>query len=337
VGKERDDNTGLDYYGARYYASWMCRFVSVDGLKDEYPFYTVYQYAGNKPVIGIDIDGRESSSDIGQQYVIDPIIPSNWVEFSPGVSVNDNPVWNWPDRSSLGEGENVGQQYVIDPIVPSNWKVFSSSPSGHWEVFLSAPSVPNENITFEAVNLPFNVESMSEVSDSSFLGYNEKQDKKNNTVRITQGITSRNDKTYSYEITADYNVKIGKAWGFGFGLGESVDYNNDSSLLPLISGNYSIKNSYTELKTELSIFGQYRKDEFGIKYYKGKIEYTNPNNKSINFSMSFIADFKEGGYNGVGVTYGLPLERSKIEFNYTNFNKGNDSFRSISIGVKFSF
>ena len=59
VGKERDESTGLYEYGARYYASWFCRFVSVDDLKDKYPFYTPFQYAGNKPVSFIDLDGLE--------------------------------------------------------------------------------------------------------------------------------------------------------------------------------------------------------------------------------------------------------------------------------------
>ena len=61
VGKERDESTGLDYYGARFYASWLCRFISVDALKDIYPFYTSYQYAGNKPINFIDLDGLEES------------------------------------------------------------------------------------------------------------------------------------------------------------------------------------------------------------------------------------------------------------------------------------
>ena len=59
VGKERDEETGLYYYGARYYAGWLARFVSVDPLKDEYPFYTPYQYAGNRPIIAMDLDGLE--------------------------------------------------------------------------------------------------------------------------------------------------------------------------------------------------------------------------------------------------------------------------------------
>jgi len=58
-GKERDEETGLYYYGMRYYAAWLCRFVSVDPLQFQYPYYTPYQYAGNKPVSYIDLDGGE--------------------------------------------------------------------------------------------------------------------------------------------------------------------------------------------------------------------------------------------------------------------------------------
>jgi RHS repeat-associated protein len=60
-GKERDEETGLYYYGMRYYAAWICRFVSVDPLQFEYPYYTPYQYAGNKPISFIDLDGAEEA------------------------------------------------------------------------------------------------------------------------------------------------------------------------------------------------------------------------------------------------------------------------------------
>ncbi|WP_172677348.1 RHS repeat domain-containing protein [Marinifilum fragile] len=62
VGKERDEETGLYYYGFRYYAAWICRFVSVDPLQFEYPHYTPFQYAGNKPISYIDLDGLEELS-----------------------------------------------------------------------------------------------------------------------------------------------------------------------------------------------------------------------------------------------------------------------------------
>jgi RHS repeat-associated protein len=61
VGKERDEETGLYYCGARYYAGWIARFVSVDPLQHKYPHYTPYQYAGNKPISYIDLDGMEEA------------------------------------------------------------------------------------------------------------------------------------------------------------------------------------------------------------------------------------------------------------------------------------
>jgi RHS repeat-associated protein len=69
VGKERDEETGLYYYGARYYAAWLCRFVSVDPIQFDYPELTPYQYASNRPVTMIDIDGLEAA----QPYITEPV------------------------------------------------------------------------------------------------------------------------------------------------------------------------------------------------------------------------------------------------------------------------
>ncbi len=54
-----DEETGLYYYGMRYYAAWLCRFVSVDPLQFEYPELTPFQYASNRCITGIDLDGAE--------------------------------------------------------------------------------------------------------------------------------------------------------------------------------------------------------------------------------------------------------------------------------------
>jgi len=69
VGKERDEETGLYYYGFRYYAAWLCRFVSVDPLQFEYPHYTPFQYAGNKPISYIDLDGLEEAKFLNGETV----------------------------------------------------------------------------------------------------------------------------------------------------------------------------------------------------------------------------------------------------------------------------
>ena len=59
VGKERDEESGMYYYGARYYAPWTCRFISVDPLAGKYADINPYNYAGNKPIGKIDIDGLQ--------------------------------------------------------------------------------------------------------------------------------------------------------------------------------------------------------------------------------------------------------------------------------------
>ena len=61
-GKERDEETGLYMYGMRYYAAWICRFVNVDPLQFDYPELTPFQYASNRPITMIDIDGGEAGN-----------------------------------------------------------------------------------------------------------------------------------------------------------------------------------------------------------------------------------------------------------------------------------
>ena len=63
VGKEKDAESGLYYFGARYYSPWTCRFISVDPLAADYPYLTTYNYAGNKPITHKDIDGLQSTGD----------------------------------------------------------------------------------------------------------------------------------------------------------------------------------------------------------------------------------------------------------------------------------
>ncbi len=56
-GKERDEETGLYYYGARYYAAWICRFISCDPLQHDYPNLSPYVYCADNPVNLIDPTG----------------------------------------------------------------------------------------------------------------------------------------------------------------------------------------------------------------------------------------------------------------------------------------
>lgn len=63
TGKERDDETGLAYHGARYYAAWLGRWVSCDpkGVGDTNDLYIYVRCA---PTAYTDPNGMESSSPV---------------------------------------------------------------------------------------------------------------------------------------------------------------------------------------------------------------------------------------------------------------------------------
>jgi len=68
TGKERDSESGNDYFGARYYASSMGRFLSPDWSAKVVPVpyakldnpqsLNLYAYVGNNPLIHVDADGH---------------------------------------------------------------------------------------------------------------------------------------------------------------------------------------------------------------------------------------------------------------------------------------
>jgi RHS repeat-associated protein len=65
-GKENDNEVAGDGnwqdYGERMYSPRLGRFPNVDPLTKNYPFYSPYQFAGNTPIMAIDLDGLENSS-----------------------------------------------------------------------------------------------------------------------------------------------------------------------------------------------------------------------------------------------------------------------------------
>ncbi|WP_341836417.1 RHS repeat-associated core domain-containing protein [Chitinophaga pollutisoli] len=63
-GKENDNEVkGIEGsqqdYGFRIYDPRVAKFLSVDPLTKSYPHYTPYQFAGNTPIMAIDLDGAE--------------------------------------------------------------------------------------------------------------------------------------------------------------------------------------------------------------------------------------------------------------------------------------
>ncbi len=70
TGKERDEETGLYYHGARYYAPWLGRWTSCDpvGILDG---LNIYAYTRGNPVSSSDPDGR---AEVPSQYKLNDVV-----------------------------------------------------------------------------------------------------------------------------------------------------------------------------------------------------------------------------------------------------------------------
>jgi RHS repeat-associated protein len=81
TGKERDTESGNDYFGARYYSSNMGRWLSPDWSAKEEPVpyanlgapqtLNLYAYVGNSPMISFDVDGHQ------EPWNVEMDIPTN--------------------------------------------------------------------------------------------------------------------------------------------------------------------------------------------------------------------------------------------------------------------
>ena len=57
--KERDSETGLSYFGSRYYSSDLSIWLSVDPMSGKYPSLSPYVYCADNPVKLVDPNGEE--------------------------------------------------------------------------------------------------------------------------------------------------------------------------------------------------------------------------------------------------------------------------------------
>jgi RHS repeat-associated protein len=118
-GKENDKSFGsqiIQDYGFRLYNPALAKFLSVDPLSPEFPFYTPYQFAGNTPIAAIDLDGLEISvaitigDDVSSRgakldkYTKDDVLIYN---FPANESVTQNVISALKDASSK-EKEGLG-------------------------------------------------------------------------------------------------------------------------------------------------------------------------------------------------------------------------------------
>ena len=63
TGKERDDESGLYYHGARYYIPWLARWTAIDPMEAKYAGMSPYNYSFNNPVMYNDPSGADPEDE----------------------------------------------------------------------------------------------------------------------------------------------------------------------------------------------------------------------------------------------------------------------------------
>ena len=66
--KEKDPETGLSYFGSRYYSSDLSVWLSVDPMSDDYPYQSNYVYCSNNPLMIVDPNGMFETRAEAQKY-----------------------------------------------------------------------------------------------------------------------------------------------------------------------------------------------------------------------------------------------------------------------------
>jgi RHS repeat-associated protein len=131
TGKKRDAETGLDYFGARYYSNGLGRWISADWSAMPVPVpyadlhdpqsLNLYGFVGGNPASRVDVDGHEDDQKSIWQKVGDvvrdiltspsngaPQLPSPSGCTCPGPQKQDNSKQNNNSKSENTGGEKSG-------------------------------------------------------------------------------------------------------------------------------------------------------------------------------------------------------------------------------------
>ena len=152
TGLERDEESGLNYHGARYYAAWVERWMSCDSSGIEAGI-NLYTFSRNNPVIFVDLSGHDSTLSGGQWGVENGVDMGGTLdEFGSywyGDETGNTWLWKEPEKSwELVSGPSdaiqvVGKQPTINFEGPS-WvlpMLGHTEDRGMWPAWTEGPGL----------------------------------------------------------------------------------------------------------------------------------------------------------------------------------------------------
>ena len=125
--KEKDSETGLSYFGSRYYSSDLSIWLSVDPMSDKYPSFSPYVYCANNPVKLVDPNGEKI-----------------WIHDEEGGSAANA---YYQELVKWASSENINLSLGTDGYLNASFDVEYSDLSNDAQDFLHA--VYNQNITVD--------------------------------------------------------------------------------------------------------------------------------------------------------------------------------------------
>ena len=109
--KERDSETGLSYFGSRYYSSDLSIWLSVDPQAAKFPYQSNYVYCGNNPLVIVDPNG-EDEWDLEKDGTLSQRANGRTdVDIVHAIDKNGNPVERYYDAGSINVNPECTIQY----------------------------------------------------------------------------------------------------------------------------------------------------------------------------------------------------------------------------------
>jgi RHS repeat-associated protein len=195
TGKERDEETGLSYHGARYYACWLGRWTAADpiGVGDG---NNIYLHVNNNPLVYEDSTGQKGKNTINPGYT------------GSVTTTGDYKIEPVSDASPANESNVASEANSTDPLSPSEAAQYIHDNPDSEEAFFQSGLYSENDIKMihrELANL-----HLQEQSKQAELGIENKWNKRQSYA--SRGAEPSLESEIVTELVADLYPPIGFAY-----------------------------------------------------------------------------------------------------------------------------
>jgi RHS repeat-associated protein len=203
-GKELDEETGLYYYGARYYDPRICMFYGVDNFAEKYAYQSPFAYAGNNPILNIDVNGDSTLVTANDNGI--------YTVYGKGNPKGDNGIY-LVDKDGNLTGTKIGESMTSHSFYDDNGNPVAGA-------IIDPTSTEGKDFIDKLIK---DNPTLMEYIGSARAGEFNSEGNRNIYNIKEQGISERGDLTeiqYRYRGSLDEKGRIGSARDFGnFGAG----------------------------------------------------------------------------------------------------------------------